>query len=135
MKNGRGACRRTASDLLPAAAECVVKLNERQGLLLLRRLECELRAIEIGVGGEHFQVAGVPAVIAQARKPHSVRGCGRLLLLLLPVFAGFVIRNECVGDVAQGTGDGLLIGVEQLFVIGLGKVIVVANLTGVEDGL
>ena len=55
---------------LPAAAQRVVELNQRQRLLLLSGLQSELIGEEVGVAGEHFQIAGRAGVVTPVSYTH-----------------------------------------------------------------
>jgi hypothetical protein len=50
--------------LLPTAAEGGVELHQRSRFLLLALRQLQLRIVQIGIGGEHLQIAGVTAGVA-----------------------------------------------------------------------
>jgi hypothetical protein len=120
---------------LPAAAQSIVELHQRQRLLLLRGRQGQLRVVEVGVIGQDFEIAGVAGAVAHPRKPERVaRGCG-LLLLLLTVFACLAVSGQRVGNVAKSASDGLPIGIDELLIFGLGVAEIAGKLTAFEDGL
>src|SRR6266478_7339525 len=121
--------------LLPAAAECLIELNESEEFVGLGLSKIEFGGEVVGFVGENFKVAGHSTFIANVGKACGVFGRGGEKILLFAKFQVFTISDQSVGNVAEGLLDGLLIGEESFLLLGLGKADTGANLSGGEDGL
>src|SRR5229473_4423268 len=96
--------------LLPAAAECLIELNESEEFVGLGLSKIEFGGEVVGFVGENFKVAGHSTLIANVGKPRSILGRGGEKFLLFAKFEIFAISDESIGNVAEGLLDGLLIG-------------------------
>ena len=121
--------------LLPAAAEGLVDLDESEQFVGLGLGKIEFGGEVVGFVGENLEVAGYPAFIANVGKARGIFGGGSEKFLLLPKFEILAIRDESIGNVAEGLLDGLLIAEDSLLLLGLGESDTGANSSGGEDGL
>ena len=121
--------------LLPAAAEGLVDLDESEEFVGLGLGKIEFGGEVVGFVGENLEVAGYSTFIPNVGKARGIFGGGGEKFLLLPKFEIFAIRDERIGNVAEGLLDGLLIGEDSFLLLGFGKSDTGANSSGGEDGL
>src|SRR5262249_7271823 len=87
--------------LIPAAAECSIKLDDRGELLALERGEIEFTSEEVSLRVEDLQVAVEPTLISVGRQPRGVAERRHELLLLRALLACLVITGQRVRDVTE----------------------------------
>ena len=121
--------------LLPAAAKGAIELDEGKGFALLSGCQVELGGEEVGVGGEDLKVGCGSALIAEACQTGCILGGGDQLLLLLAVGALLIQSDKGVGNVAEGSSDGLLVVEDHLLLSFFGEVKMAVKLAALKDWL
>src|SRR2546422_6073674 len=94
---------------LPPPAEGVVDLHERKQLVQLRLRQTELRGEGPGVAVEDLEIARRSSPVALIRQRQGITRRDGEKLLLLAEFAVPPVRDQRVGDFAEGLLDGLLV--------------------------
>ena len=121
--------------LLPAAAEGLVELNEREEFVGLSLRQIKLGGEVVGFVGENLKVARHTTFVTNIGKMRGALGGGGEKFLLLAKFTEFAIADQGVGNFAEGLLDGLLIGEDSFLLLGFGESNTGADSSGGEDGL
>lgn len=94
---------------LPAAAKCLIKLNERQSLVELRLDEIEFRREVARFAGQNLQVTCAAMLIKHLGKPVGLlRRLGEQVLLLAEL-AIFLICDERIGNLLERVLNALAV--------------------------
>lgn len=87
--------------LLPAAAEGLVELDQREEFVGLGLGEIEFGGEIVGFVGKNFEVAGHSAFVANIGEARSILGGGGEEFLLLAEFNIFAIADKSIGNIAK----------------------------------
>src|SRR5258705_10372531 len=120
---------------LPAAAERTVDLDELRQFTELRLHEAQLRGEQTRFAGEHFEIAGGAALIAQIGQAPGVLRGPEEALLRLPEFAQVTVTGDRIRDFSKRTLNGLPVGEFRLLPPGVGERHLRPGAAGIEDRL
>src|SRR5215203_4964278 len=108
-------------ELLPAAAESFVKLNDRQQLVASSLCQAPFRLEKFAVGIKRFKKVRNAAIVPHIGKPGPILKSSNQDLSLLTHFFDFSIGDQCIRYLAKGILDGLLVIDQQKFLFRLRK--------------
>src|SRR5215471_13615096 len=121
--------------LLPAAAEGLVELHQRNQFVALGLCQSQFGGEVISFVGQHLEITAFTGFVANLGKTGRILRGLRQQFLLLPKLPVLAIANQGVGNIAKRTLNRLLVEEHRLIPLCLRQVKIGGESSSLKDGL
>src|SRR6202789_1865105 len=121
--------------LLPASAQCAIKLHEVLVFGAARLGECEFSGKERPLAVQDFEISRGAASVTHDGEANRLRQVSNGLLLANSHLMRFLISDQGIGHISEGVLNGLLVSNQSLLVLRFSKMQVSLQRTPRENGL
>ena len=97
--------------------------------------ESELRRKKGSLTVQYFEIRGGAALVAHIGKTHGLLQVADGIFLAQPYLVKFLIADECIGNISEGSLNGLLIRDQRLRVLGFGQLEISTESSAIKNGL
>src|ERR1700687_2373751 len=121
--------------LLPASAECPVKLHETLVLSAARLRECEFRGKERALAVQDFEISGGASLVTHFGQPNGFLQVLDRVLLANSDLMQFLVTDQRIGHVPEGALNRLPVSDQGGFMLRFRKPQISAKSSPRENGL
>src|SRR5262249_19384686 len=124
-----------SAPLLPSSPKRLVQLDDSQGFIKPYLSKRKFGLKEIAIGIESVELGIHAPAVSDVRKTHSILQRGHESVLLLPALSHFLISDQTIRYLTEGSLNGLLVLHQRLLSPGLGQFYVGLETSSGKDRL